>query len=378
MTKEPAFVTLPGPVAHNSTTRYNPTQTTNVPGCFVRRRTHSGRRPPAARLYLHSSPRSSIQSTHADDFSLTELLSPKMASEEGGYLYFCYGSNLSREKLRHRGGKDSPPIEYEQVWIGRLTGWQLCFDLRGAPPTEPCMGSIQQAPEDEVYGLVYRLRSEACWKKLLLSEGVTETPEKDSYHVIDVDVECYLADKPEDQNMMKVKTLMTNPRLRLLRSLQKDVRPSERYMKIMIDGATSEKLPKAYLERLKSIRVARKWQPSLLLWMMNFVIPLMFLTRRLRMRFITQPLGNLGVFLYAKHEGLVTEGKMNAAQKAQLMSLRFAMLFLYGVYAFPAMLLFLLSPRARAFKKQVSQVLLVPPKRDTPAESTSKPVQSSA
>lgn len=301
-----------------------------------------------------------------------------MESEGGGYLYFCYGSNMSREKLRTRGDSGSESINYDDVWVARLLDWQLCFDMRGAPPTEPAMGSIQEAPADEVYGLVYRLRSEQCWKKLLASEGVTENPTRDSYHVIDVEVECYLPDTAAEKRLMKVRTLMTNPRHKLSRALQKDVRPSQRYMNILIEGAQSELLPKAYVERLRNIKVARKWPESPLRMLMNFVIPLAFISRRMQLRFIIVPLYTLGVFLYAKHEEIVTEGKLNRSREARLLILRSAMFILYGIYAIPAMLLLMFSPKARMFNRRLMTLLNSPSKPVAPISTPPEPVRSSA
>lgn len=299
-----------------------------------------------------------------------------MESQGPGYLYFCYGSNMSREKLRNRGASDTAPINYDNVWVGRLRDWQLCFDLPGAPPSEPAMGSIQEATGDEVYGLVYRLRSEECWKKLLTSEGVTETPDCDGYHVIDVDVECYCADTPTEKTLLKVKTLRTNPKNKLSRTLQEDVRPSQRYMNILIDGAEREGLPKPYIERLRSIKVARKWPLSPLVVVMNFVIPLAFIARRMKMRSIVAPLKTLGVYLYAKHEEIVAEGKQNRVQKGRLLLLTSAMFVLYGIYVIPAILLFMFSAKARMYNRRLMALVNAPHKPPAPISTSPEPVRS--
>lgn len=203
---------------------------------------------------------------------------PLEATQEG-YLYFCYGSNLDREKFANRVDKNDTPIEYDRTWIGRLKDWRLCFDLLGAPPVEPVMAGIRPKSGHEVYGLVYRLKSKECWKKLLKSEGVTENEEWDSYWVVEVEVECFSGSVEEGKGVMKrVRTLVTNPRYRVEEEVEHWVRPSRRYLGLVVGGAEKEGLPEGYVDKVRESGGARGWDRGRAIMVMG--IPVMFMSRR--------------------------------------------------------------------------------------------------
>ena len=283
---------------------------------------------------------------------LDALTAASMKSPEGGYLYFCYGSNMSREKLRTRGAAGSGPIEYDSVEVGRLRDHRLCFDLRGAPPAEPCMGSIERAAGDEVYGLLYRLRTASSWGALLASEGVSNAPESDGYWVTDVRVEVAPASGGAPRTLA-ARTLMTNPGARVPRAQRGAVRPSQRYMRLLIGGAAREGLPAAYVARLRRVRTARAWAPGLLPAVMMFVVPLLFAARRLRAQRLVAPLSAAGGCLYAAHERLAETPRPGRAHAARVAGVRLALLLLYAAYALPTGVLLLLSPRTRMMARRM-------------------------
>lgn len=253
---------------------------------------------------------------------------------------------MLRAKLASRGPASAPPISFTQVFAARLRGWQLCFDLYGAPPQEPAMASIQREPGDRVHGVVYRMRSPACWEKLLRSEGVTEPLGPfDSYHVVPVTVECLVEGRYVD---MQVMTLVTNPRFRLRRAVQGLVRPSRRYVDILIAGATQEGLPEDYVKRLENTAVARQWEPSVLLYIMMLSIPLVFLSRKRSTRLLTHPLSSAGMRLYAMHEGMVGHPDgWSASRGFGMMMCKIALFLLYSVYTVPSAVVAACSPMGR-------------------------------
>lgn len=276
---------------------------------------------------------------------------------DGPYLYFSYGSNLSREKLRTRGEAKLPPIQFTRTWIGRLTDWQLCFDLRGAPPVEPAMGSIRRKPGDEVYGLVYELKTRSCWEKLLQSEGVTTRPERDSYWVIEVEVECYERDRPEERVLRKVRTLMTNERHKVGKNIEDSVKPSRRYVNILITGAECEGLPVEYVERLRRIEVARRWKQSPLLVIMTLAIPMIFMMRRWNLWRFVIVVSRLGMWLYARHERIMLKKERGVWEGMELISVRLALFGLYLMWAGMTMVMYLVNKRTRGTIKRINVLL---------------------
>lgn len=289
--------------------------------------------------------------------AMTRPPSVLASSMDAPYLYFCYGSNLSREKLRTRGESGLPPIEFTSIWIGRLTDWQLCFDLRAAPPVEPVMGSIRRKAGDEVYGLVYELKSRSCWEKLLKSEGVTTRPERDSYWVVEVEVECYRPDRPEERVVRKVRTLTTNERYKVGKVLEDSVRPSRRYLNILITGAECEGLPVEYVERLRRIQVARRWERSPLLIVTTLAIPIIFMMRRWNLGMFVVPLSKAGMCLYARHERIMLRKRRRVWESVELVSVRLALFGMYVVWAGLTLVACLMNKRMRASVKRIHVLL---------------------
>jgi len=73
-----------------------------------------------------------------------KFLLDALAANDDVY-YFGVGSNLSRTKLESRsmGGKKIHPINFEPCVI---YDFRLAFNLKGIPPMEPAMGSIEPLP----------------------------------------------------------------------------------------------------------------------------------------------------------------------------------------------------------------------------------------
>lgn len=70
------------------------------------------------------------------------LLDALTANED--IYYFGVGSNLSRTRLENRSiGKKIHPISFEPCVV---YDFRLAFNLKGMPPLEPSMGSIEPLP----------------------------------------------------------------------------------------------------------------------------------------------------------------------------------------------------------------------------------------
>lgn len=298
----------------------------------------------------------SASSTQSNDLTAytTEPLPEGKEESTGPFevFYFSYGSNMSKEKLKTRGDQSLPPISFTDSYVGRIPDWQLCFNLRGAPPFEPVMGSIRRKPGDEVYGIVYRICSRSCWEKLLRSEGIVKEQDgHQSYEVIEVDVECYKAGN-SGRTVRKAHTLITAPSHALSESTQ-GLYPSQRYMNLLISGAKEEGLPENYINRLEGTRVARKWGRSFLAMLMGIVIPLFFMFRRKKVGFLTKPISTIGFQLYAIHERYVLKERLSLVDRIGFYGSKFGMYAVYSAYTIPALIWLLVNARSRMFLQTI-------------------------
>lgn len=268
-------------------------------------------------------------------------------------IYFSYGSNMSREKMDTRGKLNTAPIGYTDVWVGRVHGWRLTFDIVAMPPMEPVMGSIEQADDSVMYGVVYRIATPTDWDMLLVSEMGTR--DESSYNLREVDIECY---SPEDADNVTVRrgyTLVTNPRFRSLGCLERNLFPSVRYMNLLLSGAKSERLPAAYIQLLEDIPTARKWSVGVLMIAIGLTAPLFIMFGR-RTPFWAIPHKVWAVGMYGRHEGLAKKVDPSVWDRSLMLALRITMFFVYASYM-PASLFFLLvSPSARSMMMRLVQI----------------------
>jgi len=228
------------------------------------------------------------------------------ASQEGvtenecSIIYFCYGSNMNSDKLTGRGGamnENESSIWYSEAFVGRLPDWRLCFDMYAAPPSEPAMGSIERAEGEDVYGVCYKLGTRACWDNLLISEGGSEK----FYHTIDVEVERVINGVATGE-MARAKTLITTWAYIIPQSCREYVRPSKRYMDIMIEGAKEHGLPQTYVRSLEDIKVSRKCKPSLATFEISLIQLLSYLANDLKKGWIYRPISFVGSYIFAVKE----------------------------------------------------------------------------
>jgi gamma-glutamylcyclotransferase (GGCT)/AIG2-like uncharacterized protein YtfP len=138
--------------------------------------------------------------------------------------YFAYGSNMSREQVRHRAGE---PAEEKTA---RLENFELNFNkiARGGSGT----AHIVAAEGRVVHGVLYRL-TEAQLKKLDRFEGVPEHYRRSEVNVLDADGKRIAA------------------QVYLARKVRRGLKPERAYLQRILEGATEHELPDDYIEQLK-------------------------------------------------------------------------------------------------------------------------------
>lgn len=94
-----------------------------------------------------------------------EPLPGKMATNQK--WYFAYGSNMLSDVFITR--RKIKPLRSEVAVIKTHT---LCYNIMGVPYTDPAMGGLRPAEEQDlpVYGVAYLLSSEDM-KQMVVSEG---------------------------------------------------------------------------------------------------------------------------------------------------------------------------------------------------------------
>mmetsp|Transcript_25066 Transcript_25066/g.36825 ORF Transcript_25066/g.36825 Transcript_25066/m.36825 type:complete len:333 (+) Transcript_25066:8-1006(+) len=183
--------------------------------------------------------------------------------------YFGLGSNLSRTKLESRAvcGKQIKILSMEPSYI---PSHRLAFNMKGIPPLEPSMGSLEPLyPEEtvepaeeasggpqltrknslpmlsydkqECHGALIQLSAED-YQKVYTSEGGGQG-RRQGYEEIVVTV------VPYDESHPPVKAVAF--RAREFIRLEKDAAPSLRYMKILREGAKELGLKPCYQKFLE-------------------------------------------------------------------------------------------------------------------------------
>ena len=163
--------------------------------------------------------------------------------------YFGVGSNLSRKKLENRSICGTK-IKILSMEAAVVHGYRLAFNMRGLPPLEPGMGSLEPVTDDssdragalypyssnECHGALVQLNSED-YEKIMRSEGISHQtnnqthadPSTTGYE------EILVTAQPYGKNRRPV--LAVALRARPPSRLKRDPCPSKRYMQILRDGA---------------------------------------------------------------------------------------------------------------------------------------------
>lgn len=138
--------------------------------------------------------------------------------------YFAFGSNMnSRVLIEQRN------ISPHEAHPAKLSGHRLVFDHNGYPLVEPGFASMTEDADSEVWGVLYRLCTHD-FKRLHLTES-------QGYRVKDIQVVTSEGDQ------VICSTYITHIQV-------KGLKPSRRYLNLLVEGALEHQLPRRYIDTL--------------------------------------------------------------------------------------------------------------------------------
>ncbi len=145
--------------------------------------------------------------------------------------YFAYGSNMQTATFRGRRG-----IEFRAAVAGYARGWRIVFDKPPIVPMREAYANIVRDPNAAVWGVVYEI-SDDDLAHVELTEGVLIG----NYERAEIEVLC----PPRSQ--CRVAFTLTSDRA------DPTLLPSQRYLGLLIDGASEHGLPQQYVELLRAV-----------------------------------------------------------------------------------------------------------------------------
>jgi cation transport regulator ChaC len=146
--------------------------------------------------------------------------------------YFAYGSNMQQATFSGRRG-----IEPRSAVPARLAGWELVLDKPPLIPMGQSFANIVEHPDAVVYGVLYELAADDY-----AHVERTEAVPLGNYVAIEVDVEV-LSDGSVRRAARTLTSLRRAP----------EMRPSTRYMALMIEGAMEHGLPPEWIAFLRGV-----------------------------------------------------------------------------------------------------------------------------
>ena len=146
--------------------------------------------------------------------------------------HFAYGSNLHPDKRKARA--DLSPLEEAP---GVLRDWRLAFNIPLMPWLDPSVANVVRAPGRDVHGLLMRLEPEQ-YAAMVRSEGGGEMYSEEC-----VTIETY------DGRTIEALTFVALP----ARTSDRDIPPSYRYWKLIVDGARLSELKPEYIARIERL-----------------------------------------------------------------------------------------------------------------------------
>ena len=160
----------------------------------------------------------------------------------GTFLYFAYGSNMSKRRLRAENRAPSAKV----IGTGVLKNHCLTFHKRSIDGSGKC--TIECCESDEVYGALFKINEdEKC--SLDKAEGLCN-----GYTDIAVDIEIIETKCPEKYKCGKtvycVRTYQaTNP--------CQNLKPYTWYKQHVLKGAREQNLPQCYIDDLESFKAKK-------------------------------------------------------------------------------------------------------------------------
>lgn len=159
--------------------------------------------------------------------------------------YFAYGSNLQSATLRGRRG-----IDFQRAVPVRARGWRLVFDKPRLLSADSSVANIVPEPDAEVLGVAFAM-SAVDHAHVELTEGVT----LNNYRRVELRVE-------------PLEAIPDSPAAAFsLTSEHRDasLRPSTRYMGLVIEGALEHRLPAHWVDWLRAVPACDESAESLAL-----------------------------------------------------------------------------------------------------------------
>jgi hypothetical protein len=195
--------------------------------------------------------------------------------------YFGLGSNMSRKKLENRG-INGTKIEIQTMEAAVVPNYRLAFNLRGFPPIEPGMGTLEPIESSskallkysnseyhgECHGALVRLTPDN-YEKVMKSEGINGKSDQGYDEIV---VDAYPYKRPR----RPVKAIAL--RARAHARLNFDPCPSQRYMNILKEGANELGLKPCYQDFLAAHPVQQLpvWQKRVALYNLIFMATVSF------------------------------------------------------------------------------------------------------
>ncbi len=146
--------------------------------------------------------------------------------------YFAYGSNMQSATLRGRRG-----VEYARAVPARLVGWRLVVDKPSLIGDGNTFANVIRDPRAAVCGVSFEV-SEEDMGHIDLTEGVL----LGNYERVEVSVEP-LANGHQPHLAFTLTSTKQHH----------EARPSERYMRLLVEGALEHGLPAEYIAFLRTI-----------------------------------------------------------------------------------------------------------------------------
>jgi hypothetical protein len=145
--------------------------------------------------------------------------------------YFAYGSNMQPATFAGRRG-----IAPARALAARAPGWRLTLDKTPLVPIGESFANLLPAPAAETFGVLYEI-SAADLVHVDLTEGVLIG----NYARIEIAVVPLVASGPA-----RAFTLVSDKR-------SADLRPSDHYMALLIEGAEVHGLPSEWIAMLRAV-----------------------------------------------------------------------------------------------------------------------------
>ena len=145
--------------------------------------------------------------------------------------YFAYGSNMQPGTFAGRRG-----ITPLRALAARAPGWRLTLDKPPLMPVGESFANLLRDEGAETYGVLYEITPDDL-AHVDLTEGVLI----DNYQRIAIAVTALAAPEP-----MRAFTLVSDRRA-------PDLKPSVRYMSLLIEGAETHGLPAEWIAMLRAL-----------------------------------------------------------------------------------------------------------------------------